>query len=149
MLGKVDDLRRNQGFYIYRNKRLIIWGTWFRLHRQNELNNLARVSIEIPNTLDHIWEIDVKKSTATLPDLIRRNLQTIVNKSLTTSEKVYKYRGRKEKSDEIQHFPLRFICKKADLIKNLFFCFVNRRRSYILSVRMCEKDASCKSLSRY
>ena len=102
-LGKVDDLRRNQGFYIYRNKRLIIWGTWFRLHRQNELNNLARVSIEIPNTLDHIWEIDIKKSTATLPDLIRRNLQTIVNKSLTTSEKVYKYRGRKEKSDEIQH----------------------------------------------
>lgn len=103
LLGKVDDLRRNQGFYIYRNRRLIIWGTWFRLHRQNELNNLARVSIEIPNSLDHIWEIDVKKSTATLPDLIKKSLNAIVSKSMESSEKVYKYRGRKDKQDEIQH----------------------------------------------
>ena len=28
-IGGTDDLRQQQGFYIYRNRRLIIWGTWF------------------------------------------------------------------------------------------------------------------------
>ena len=27
-IGGTDDLRQQQGFYIYRNRRLIIWGTW-------------------------------------------------------------------------------------------------------------------------
>lgn len=35
-LGELSDLRSNQGFYIYRNKRLIIWGTWFRLIKSQE-----------------------------------------------------------------------------------------------------------------
>ena len=102
-LGKVDDYRTNQGFYVYRNKRLIIWGTWFKLFKQNELTNLARVSVEIPNSLDHIWEIDVKKSTATLPDIIRKKLQAVTSASIEGSEKVYRYRGRKEKNESIQN----------------------------------------------
>ena len=73
-LGELCDLRSNQGFYIYRNKRLIIWGTWFRLIKVQELNKLARIRVDIPNTLDSIWEIDIKKSTASLPDVIKRNL---------------------------------------------------------------------------
>ncbi len=102
-LGKVDDYRTNQGFYVYRNKRLIIWGTWFKLFKQNELTNLARVSVEIPNSLDHIWEIDVKKSTATLPDIIRKKLQAVTEASIEGSEKVYRYRGIKEKNKSIQN----------------------------------------------
>ena len=39
---------RNQGFYLYRNRRLILHGTWFRLARQLELTKLARVGIDIP-----------------------------------------------------------------------------------------------------
>lgn len=102
-LGKVEDYRSNQGFYVYRNKRLIIWGTWFKLFKQNELTNLARVSVDIPNSLDHIWEIDVKKSTATLPDIIRKKLQAVTTSSIEGSEKVYRYRGRKEKDKAIQN----------------------------------------------
>ena len=93
-LGELCDLRSNQGFYIYRNKRLIIWGTWFRLIKSRELNKLARVRVDIPNTLDSIWEIDIKKSTASLPDIIKRNLVAVMENSVGRSEKVYKYRGR-------------------------------------------------------
>jgi hypothetical protein len=102
-LGDLCDLRQNQGFYIYRNKRLIIWGTWFRLIKQHELNKLARVRVDIPNTLDSIWEIDIKKSTASLPDVIKRNLVAVVENSVGRSEKVYKYRGRRVSSDDLQH----------------------------------------------
>jgi hypothetical protein len=98
-IGGKEELRQQQGFYIYRNKRLIIWGTWFRLIKQQELNKLARVRVDIPNTLDSIWEIDVKKSTASLPDVIKRNLVAVVQNSVGRSESVYKYRGRKVSND--------------------------------------------------
>ena len=95
-VGGKEDLKKNQGFYIYRNKRLIIWGTWFRLSRQEELGKLARVMVEIPNSLDKVWGIDVKKSTANIPDIIKKNLYSCVEESIFTSKEVYKYRGRKE-----------------------------------------------------
>lgn len=91
-LGDLGDLRQNQGFYVYRNRRLIIWGTWFRLIKQGELNKLARVRVDIPNSLDSIWEIDIKKSTASLPDVIKKNLVSIVEQSVGRSERVYQYR---------------------------------------------------------
>ena len=94
-LGEIDNLRQTQGFYVYRNKRLIIWGTWFRLIKNYELNKLARVRVDIPNSLDSIWEIDIKKSTASLPDIIKKNLISIVENTVGKSERVYKYRGRK------------------------------------------------------
>jgi hypothetical protein len=42
LAGGEEGLRRNQGFYIYRNLRLIRWGSWYRLVRQEELTKLAR-----------------------------------------------------------------------------------------------------------
>lgn len=102
-LGDLCDLRSNQGFYIYRNRRLIIWGTWFRLIKIQELNKLARIRVDIPNTLDSIWEIDIKKSTASLPDVIKRNLVAVVENSVGRSERVYKYRGRSTSRDNLQH----------------------------------------------
>ncbi len=42
---------KNQGFYVYREKRLIIYGTWFGLARQAELTKLARVKVDMPNEL--------------------------------------------------------------------------------------------------
>lgn len=98
-----SELRLKQGFYIYRNKRLIVWGTWFRLIKQNELGKLAMVRVDIPNTLDSIWEIDIRKSKANLPYMIKKNLANIVLRSVEKSEKVYRYRGRKVKDDNIIH----------------------------------------------
>lgn len=102
-IGGKDELRQQQGFYIYRNKRLIIWGTWFRLIKQNELGKLARVRVDIPNSLDSIWEIDIKKSTASLPHFIKKNLADIVENTVGRSERVYKYRGRNVQTDNLIH----------------------------------------------
>lgn len=102
-LGGKDEFKRSQGFYVYRNKRLIIWGTWFRLIKQDELGKLARVRVDIPNTLDSIWDIDVKKSRASLPYMIRKNLVDIVDNAVGRSERVYRYRGRNVQNDELIH----------------------------------------------
>ena len=99
-VGGKDRLRSEQGFYVYRNKRLIIWGTWFRLERKDELNKLARVMVDIPNSLDYMWSIDIKKSVATLPDIIKKNMYNAVYESVLCSEAVHTYRGRKEKKNK-------------------------------------------------
>ena len=103
LLGTLDDLRNKQGIYVYRNNRLIIWGTWFRLDTKNELNKLARIRVDIPNSLDHIWDIDIKKSTASLPNSIKQNLKFIVNRAIGSSKRVYDNQGNKQINDEYDH----------------------------------------------
>ena len=86
---------RNQGFYVYRERRLIIHGTWFGLTRQTELTKLARVRIDIPNSLDAAWKIDVRKASAQLPPSVRERLRRIIEPLGATSKRVYTTRGRR------------------------------------------------------
>jgi len=91
---------RNQGFYVYRAKRLIIHGTWFGLARQTELTKLARVRIDMPNQLDSDWKIDVRKASAQPPMRVRERLRTIIETIGATSKRVYTARGRKLVTDD-------------------------------------------------
>lgn len=93
--GGKNELKNNQGFYIYRNKRLIIWGTWFRLQSKEELYKLARVRVDIPNSLDDIWDIDIKKSRANIPNMIKDKLIKAVEDTVSTSEHAHMYKGHK------------------------------------------------------
>lgn len=79
-LGGKDGIRKRQGFYVYRNKRLLIWGTWFRMMRQGDLSKLARVMVDIPNDLDDLWTLDIKKSHAIPPAEVRNSLQTVIDR---------------------------------------------------------------------
>lgn len=107
-VGGREDLKNNQGFYIYRNNRLIIYGTWFRLYRKEELTKLARVMVDIPKELDYMWSIDIKKSSANLPDVIKSKLYSCIDLSVYGSKKVHEYRGRKTTSEEINYIWDRF-----------------------------------------
>lgn len=84
---------KNQGFYVYRNKRLLVSGTWFRLVPQSEMYKLARIQIDLPNSLDSLWKIDVKKSYASPPSIIRERLKNVIEKITGSSTRVYKSKG--------------------------------------------------------
>jgi hypothetical protein len=88
------DYLKNQGFYVYRNARLLIYGTWFRLARKSELTKLARVKIDLPNNLDHLWGIDVRKSRANPPESIRQRLKKVIERITGGSSRIYTTRGR-------------------------------------------------------
>jgi len=107
-LGGKDGLRRQQGFYVYRNKRLIVWGTWFRMMRQGELSKLARIQVDIPNALDDLWTLDIKKSSAIPPAEVRSNLEAIIERMAERSKRTWTYRGRKETDDSVIHIWQRF-----------------------------------------
>ncbi len=99
LAGGKDGLRGNQGFYIYRNRRLVIWGTWFRLVPKEEFYKLTRVKVDIPNSLDHLWALDIKKSVAYPPDIIRDRLRELIPHFANTSRSAITYPGRKEKNN--------------------------------------------------
>lgn len=103
MLGGKDGLRKQQGFYVYRNKRLLVWGTWFRMMRQGDFSKLARIRVDIPNTLDDLWTLDIKKSSALPPAEVRKNLEIIINQIAERSKRTWTFRGKKEISDTETH----------------------------------------------
>lgn len=120
-VGSKEKLRTEQGFYVYRNQRLIIWGTWFRLERKDELSKLARVMVDIPSELDYMWNIDIKKSSANLPDIIKKRLYSCVLESVGCSEVVHTYRGRRVTSD-----PIDYIWERIENRENCFEYRINR-----------------------
>lgn len=99
-LGGPEGHLRSQGFYIYRERRLIIAGSWLGLARQTELTKLSRVRVDIPNTMDSDWKIDVRKASAQMPPVVRERLRKIVERLQGTSKRTYQRRGRKLVSDE-------------------------------------------------
>jgi hypothetical protein len=94
-VGGPEGHLKSQGFYLYRGKRLIIHGTWFGLCRQSELTKLSRVKIDIPNSMDANWKIDVKKSSAQLPPIVRDRLRKVIERIQNGSKRTYSRRGQK------------------------------------------------------
>ena len=91
-------LLETQGFYVYRNKRLIDYGTWFGLASKKDKTKLSRIQIDIPNTLDSVWSLDIKKSRAIPPEKIRDDLKQILENNAIKSKKTYTTRARKKDS---------------------------------------------------
>lgn len=87
---------KNQGFYVYRGRRLITHGTWFRMKPKSELAKLTRIQIDLPNNLDHEWKIDAMKSQATPPQIIRNKLKTLIETFFSKSKRIYTHQGIKK-----------------------------------------------------
>jgi hypothetical protein len=84
-----------QGFYIYRNRRLLVPGGWLRLGFQKEEHcKLARIQVDLPNSLDDEWHIDVKKSTARPPGPVRDDLRRIATITRQRASEIYRHRGK-------------------------------------------------------
>lgn len=84
-----------QGFYVYRNRRLLVAGDWLGLgFRKEEHHKLARIRIDIPNSMDEDWRIDVKKSRARPPGELVDDLQRIARTTRDRAEAIYRHRGR-------------------------------------------------------
>ncbi len=99
LAGGKEGLRGTQGFYIYRNRRLVIWGTWFRLVPKNEFFKLTRIQVDIPNSFDDLWALDIKKSVAYPPESIRSRLKELIPHFANTSRNTVTYPGRKQKNN--------------------------------------------------
>lgn len=101
LLGNPKSIYDDQGFYIYRNNRLILWGSWMNMLPRNEVNRLARIKIDIPSSLDNVWELDVKKSAAKIPDKLKDQIRASVIDASSVSSSTTKFPGEKEKNYKV------------------------------------------------
>jgi hypothetical protein len=84
-----------QGFYVYRNERLLVAGDWLGLgFTKEEHYKLARIQVDLPNTMDSDWDIDVKKSRARPPGPIRDRLRNMADLTRSRAVEVYRHRGK-------------------------------------------------------
>ncbi len=84
-----------QGFYVYRNRRLLLPGDWLGLEFQKEEHyKLARILVDLPNSSDDEWDIDVRKSRARPPLRFRDDLLRIARATRRRAVEVYRHRGK-------------------------------------------------------
>ena len=94
-----DGWTAQQGFYVYRNQRLLVAGSWLGLGRgrpwtKEEAHRLARIRLDIPNSADAEWKIDIRKSTARPPVGLRQNLTRLMEDTCRRAQRVFAHRGR-------------------------------------------------------
>jgi hypothetical protein len=84
-----------QGFYVYRNERLLVAGNWLGLgYHKDEHCKLARILIDIPNSMDGAWQIDIKKSRARPPISLKGELKRIARLTRHRATEIYRHRGK-------------------------------------------------------
>lgn len=94
-----DGWTSQQGFYVYRNERLLLAGNWLglgpaRLWTKEEAHRLARIRLDIPNTADSEWKIDIRKSTARPPITARSRLTRLAEDTRERARRVFAHRGQ-------------------------------------------------------
>ena len=83
------------GFYVYRSKRLLLAGNWLGLFKEEEQHyKLVRIMIDLPNTLDSDWKIDIKKSMATPPFSCIAALRRYAQHVRSLGKKTYVHKGK-------------------------------------------------------
>lgn len=88
-----------QGFYVYRNRRLLLAGSWLGLGQgrswtKEEAHRLARLRLDIPNAADAEWKIDIRKSTASPPVGLRAHLSKLAEETRARARRVFAHRGQ-------------------------------------------------------
>lgn len=137
LIGGIENLRSKQGFYIYRNKRLIIWGTWFGMKPRAELTKNARIRVDIPNTLDDIWGINIMKQKAIIPKSIQHRMKKTVLEAMEISVAKQTHRGRRENIEDLD-----YIWDRMEGRNKTYFYQINRDNKVFKMIRekMSDED---------
>lgn len=99
-----DGYIKSQGFYLYREGRLLIHGTWWGMHKAIDAHKLVRIKIDISNDQDKFWGIDIKKSMANPRAEIKKELKVIIAEVTKESLKPIKRKANKLKDKTTTHF---------------------------------------------
>jgi len=92
-----------QGFYVYRNHRMVVDGHWLQLDRgwrKDELYKLARIQLDFDSRMDFHWRIDIKKSRASPPPELREKLRGLAMRVRQESERVFTHRGSRHRHEQ-------------------------------------------------
>lgn len=133
----------HQGFYVYRGKRLLLAGSWLGLFKKEEAYKLVRIMIDLPNTQDLKWKIDIKKSQAYPPASCREQLLAYAKDIRNKGLEVYKHRGRIIRQRANDEWSPLWLDKKKD---DKWYFVINRANSIIKGIREMAKSNPDKAI---
>lgn len=81
-----------QGFYVYRNDRMIQSGGWNRIRTPDEHTKLARIALDFTSGADAAFGINVAKMRVLLPGEIRNCLNVIASGVVSRANAAYRRR---------------------------------------------------------
>lgn len=87
-------LAEQQGFYVYRNDRLIYEGGWLNIDglKIDNKSNYARIKVNINNRLDSEFKLNYEKSKVQLPESLILEFKRIALKARKESRYNYEYK---------------------------------------------------------
>ena len=105
--GPQDSWTAHQGFYVYRNNRLLVSGDWLGMFKKEVHYDLCRIRIDLPNDLDEEWQIDIRKSVARPPAILKESIISIAKDARAQALEVYRHKGKivKRKLAKDEYFP--------------------------------------------
>lgn len=105
--GPKDSWTAHQGFYVYRNRRLLVAGDWLGLFKREVHYDLCRIQIDLPNNIDNEWQIDIKKSIARPPSIYSEHILALAKEVRNQAVEVYRHKGKvlKRKLASDEYFP--------------------------------------------
>jgi len=132
-----------QGFYVYRGKRLMIAGDWLGLFRKEEHYKLVRIQIDLPNKLDSEWQIDIKKSTARPPLVSREQIKSYAKTIRNRGVEVFRHRGKILTTRKQQDFQSFWLEKK---LGRKYSFIVNRNHLMIAELKHLAETEPSKAI---
>jgi hypothetical protein len=81
---------RQQGLYVYRENRLVQWGSWGGTRGIDEHTKLARASLDFTSTLDEVFNINVAKMRVSVPAQLKQMLDRPVSELCILADRVYR-----------------------------------------------------------
>lgn len=85
-----------EGLYIYRADRIIIFGGWHGIIKKMPRLQLARLKVDIGNSVDHYFHLNVAKASIVIPYELKVAFLRYVSQLKTEAEKEYHNRGIKK-----------------------------------------------------
>ncbi|MEM3485952.1 MAG: hypothetical protein QXI12_10060 [Candidatus Methanomethyliaceae archaeon] len=79
-----------QGFYIYRENRLIQNGGWNGIRVPDEHSKLARIALDFTHDADQDIGLDIRKASVNLPQNLKEAILPTVTRVVGLAEKIYR-----------------------------------------------------------
>lgn len=101
--GGPEGWASQQGFYVYRGRRLLVAGSWLGLGRgrswsKDESHRLARIRLDMCNSADADWKIDIRKASAQPPVALRDQLTRLAEDARDRARRVFLHRAQSNSS---------------------------------------------------
>lgn len=140
---------QHQGFYVYRNKRLLVYGTWFGIFKREPSFNLARIKLDIFSDSDFDWQIDIKKSKAVPPVYIQELIEQVANICAEKSATVYNSRGTYSKNSNANSTKLSYVWEQRKSSTGEYRFYLNKKHLLLLNVKKSLDEESKNILRSY